>query len=1047
MTSRTFQSPPRPLTTLIAASLARITVAWWIALVLLTPATLAAQVNILTNRYDAQRTGANLKETSLTAANVNVTRFGKLYSYPVDGAVYAQPLYVQAVGINGSTHNVLYVATMNDKLYAFDADSSSAVPLWVRDFTNPPSVTAVPITDIVAANLNIIGNVGIQSTPVIDDVTGTLYLIARTKESGEYLQRLHAIDIATGNERTGSPVAISGSVPGTAADSTPGTSGRVIPFDPRMQAQRTGLALSNGVVLVAWGSHEDATPYHGWMMGFDAATLTRVSIYAVTPDFYGAGIWQGGRAPAIDASGNAYFATGNGKWDGTSNFGDSLLKFGVSRSGLVLNDFFTPGNEADLYANDDDLSGSGFTVLPGTNLLLGGGKEGVLYLIDANHLGHRVANDTQIVQRIPVSGGHVMGGPVFWSSSSAGPLVYNWSEDDVLRAYRLSNGRLETPAYAQGQVVSPGHPGGSLTLSANGVAEGTGIVWASLSTNRDGVHGLVAGILRAFNADTLAEIWSSEDNPGRDRVGTLMKFVPPVVVSGRVYLPNQDGAIAVYGLIPPDFAVTATPSNSAIAPGGVATFSISVSAVAGFTGAVGLEATGCPSGATVTFSPQSISGSGVATMTVAMPANAAPGTFQIAVAGTSGTLVRSAAPVVVNVTTASGESGAIGINFVGTNATAMSAAETAGAIPQTHWNNASGGSRSVPLALVDETGAAIGATVTWASNTTWATPITDQAGDGRMMKGYLDTSNTSTTTITVSGLRSRTYDVYVYADGDNRTYSRTGAYTITGPGITTTTVTLSDRASTNFSGTFTQAGNSIGNYVKFSVTGGEFTITASPTLPVSGTRRAPVNGLQIVPSTISTSAPAISVSFTGSSTSTMAAGDTAGVVVAAHWNDASGAARSAPLALVDAAGSPTGATITWGANGIWATGLTDSAGNNRMMRGYLDTSSTSTTAITVTGLSQGAYDVYVYADGANGAYSRTAAYTIAGPGITTTTIQLIDAANTNFAGGFTRASNSAGNYVRFSIDAGGFTITAKPVSGTNATLRAPVNGIQIVPRF
>jgi len=441
---------------------------------------LKAQIDVLTNRYDSQRTGANLTETTLTPANVNVNQFGKLYSYPVDGAVYAEPLYVSGVPIQGTARNVLYVATMNDKLYAFDADSASPSALWMRDFTGQ-GVTAVPITDIVSPTLNITGNVGIESTPVIDRATKTMYLVARTKENGSYVQRLHAVDIATGAARPGSPTTIAGSVPGTAPDSTPQSGDRVVPFDPKMQQQRTGLALSNGVVLVAWGSHEDLLPYHGWMMGFDAATLARIAIFAVTPDVYGAGIWQGGRGPTIDAAGNAYFATGNGDWDGVRNFGDSLLKFSVSRSGVTLVDYFTPSNERQLNLGDDDLSGSGFTLLPDTHLLLGGGKEGVLYLLNADHLGHKVANDTQIVQKIPVHAGHVMGGPVYWNSAKFGPLVYNWSEADVLVAYRLSGGQLIT--YAQGQVTSPGHPGGSLTLSARGSAENTGIIWASIPTS------------------------------------------------------------------------------------------------------------------------------------------------------------------------------------------------------------------------------------------------------------------------------------------------------------------------------------------------------------------------------------------------------------------------------------------------------------------------------------------------------------------------------------------------------------------------------------
>ena len=855
MMFRTLATTSRHVNARCGIALARTTIGACVVAALLVPAGAQAQINILTNRYDQQRSGANLKETKLTAANVSVNQFGKLYSYPVEGAVYAQPLYVTGITVQGSVRNVLYVATMNDKVYAFDADSASPTPLWTTDFTNPPSVTPVPITDIVPANLNIVGNVGIQSTPVIDRTTDTLYLVARTKENGSYVQRLHALDITTGRARAGSPVTIAGSVPGSALDSTAGASGRVITFDPKMQLQRAGLALSNGVVLVAWAAHEDVTPSHGWIMGFDASTLARVGIFAVTPDDYLGGIWQGGRAPTIDATGHAYFATGNGKWDGTRNFGNSLLKFSVSRSGLTLVDYFTPGNEAQLNLADDDLSGSGFTLLPGTNLLLGGGKEGVLYLLNSADLGRKVANDTQIVQRIGVSGGHVMGGPVVWNSPTAGPLVYNWSEDDVLKAYRLSDGRLATPPYAQGLVRSPGHPGGSLTVSANGSATNTGIVWSSIPTSTSVKHGLAAGILRAFNAETLEEIWTSEQNAMRDRAGMIMKFVPPVVANGKVYLPNHNNAVVVYGLLAPDFNVSVMPGSRVIAPGGNGAFSVTIGAQGGFAGRVDLSAIGAPAGTIVSFTPQSITGAGVASMTVAVPASTPVGSFKLTVSATSGGRVRSAA-VTVNVSTSSVGLGAIGINFVGSATTVMGAAERAGVVAQSNWNNASGATRSTALALRDETGATTGASITWAANNTWMLPTTDQAGNARMMKGYLDTTSTSTTRITVAGLSARAYDVYVYADGANTGYSRTAAYTISGAGTTTTTIKLTDAANTNFSTTFMRANNTNGNYVKFSINASGFTLTAVPVSGSNANLRAPVNGIQIVPTVTAASAVA-----------------------------------------------------------------------------------------------------------------------------------------------------------------------------------------------
>src|SRR4051812_14345413 len=396
MGRRTFATTPHHDRIIEPRSLARPAIAAWIVAALLIPVSLEAQVNVFTNRYDAARTGANLTETTLTTANVNVNQFGKLFSYPVDGAVYAQPLYVTGVTIQGTARNVLYVATMNDKVYAFDADSASPSPLWMTSFTSAAALP-VPVADIVGTNQDIVGNVGIEATPVIDPAAGTLYLVARTKEGESYVQRLHALDITTGLPRSGSPLTITGSVPGTALDSTVDAAGnRVVTFDPKMEQQRAALALTNGVVLVSWAGHHDLAPYHGWIMAFDATTLRPVTVFCVTPDANGGGIWQGGRAPTIDAAGNAYFATGNGKWDGVRNFGDSLLKFSVSRAGMALVDYFTPANEARLNIDDDDLSGSGFTLLPGTNFLLGGGKEGVLFLLDKDNLGKKTSNDAGV---------------------------------------------------------------------------------------------------------------------------------------------------------------------------------------------------------------------------------------------------------------------------------------------------------------------------------------------------------------------------------------------------------------------------------------------------------------------------------------------------------------------------------------------------------------------------------------------------------------------------------------------------------------------------
>lgn len=1234
----------------------------WLTPILLIAWPIHAQITISTNRYDGARTGANLSESTLTAANVSRDTFGKLYSYPVDGSVYAQPLYIPSVTIGGVARNVLYVATMNDKVYAFDADRPSGTPLWMRDFTSA-SVTPVPITDITADNKNIVGNIGIQGTPVIDTSTGTIYLLARTKENGSvYVQRLHALDITTGASRSGSPVTITGSVSGTAPDSTPGPGGQVVTFNPKMQSQRAALALSNGVVLIAWASHEDLKPYHGWIMGYDAATLAKVATFCVTPDAYEGGVWQGGRAPTIDAAGNAYFVTGNGAWDGSRNFGNSVLKFSVNRGGMSLLSYFTPGNYETLNVKDDDLGGSSFTLLPGTNLMLGGGKEGILYLLDAASLGGMTADDHQIPQRFDAGNGHVMGGPVFWDSATLGPMIYHWAEDDVLKAYRFSGGRVALPHDFEGPILSPGHPGGSLTVSANGSQPGTGIIWSSMPTNQDGIHGLVAGILRAFDAESLNQIWNSDQNAARDRVGTLMKFVPPVVVNGRVYMPSHDNAVHVYGLLssappqesappgtisidfvggntsamssaesagvvparnwnaafgsasgtplslvdtagtatsasvtwsapsgtwqlpvtdapgnarmmrgyldtgttststvrvtglpsgaydvyvyadgdnksydrsaaytisgpgiaattieltdaaglnfggtfarasgssgnyvrfaidgsgftldatptqpvggtrrapingiqivpsspqapPADFSIAVSPGSRTVTRGGQATYSVSVTGTNGFTGTVALSAQ-APAGGTATLNPATISGSGTAALTVTTTSSTPAGSSSLMITGTSGSVSRSTSVTLTVEDPPAASDGVISVDFVG-NSTTMAPGETAGVVLKSHWNAAAGSTRTDPMPLVDDAGRTTGASITWSSPSgTWSLPIADQPGHMRMMQGYLDTGTTSTTTVTVGGLAPGSYDVYVYADGDNKSYDRGAAYTLSGPGLSTTTVDLVDAAGTNFSGSFTAANGSAGNYVRFgiNITGQGFTLTATPTTPVSGTRRAPVNGLQIVPTSVPPPPPPpggaapIGIDFSGSNPSAMAADERAGVVAQNNWNTAAGNASTAALGLRDANGAATAASLTWTANGAWAVPIADAPGDARLMRGYLDTSSTSVTTVTVSGLGTGAYDVYVYADGDNRDFTRAASYQLSVAGGASYEMGLTDQPQTNFSGTFVQATGGAGNYVKFSIAGGGFTLTATPVSGTNTTLRAPINAIQIVPR-
>lgn len=807
-----------------------------------------AQVNVPTERYDNARTGANLLETTLTTSNVSVNTFGKLWSYTVSGSVQAQPLYLQNISINGVACNVLFIATMNDVVYAFNADSSSNTPLWTVDLTtrSAAGTTPVPIVDIVQSNtLNVVGNVGIESTPVIDTTTNTMYLVARTKESGQYFQRLHALDITTGAEKFGGPTVISGSVKGNGT----ANSGGVLTFNSLIENQRSGLALANGQILIAWASHEDLNPYHGWVMSYSATTLQQTGIFCTTPNGSMGGVWMSGRAPAVDAAGNVYYITGNGTWDGSTNFSEAILKFSTA-SGLALTDWFTPNNYAALTNADEDLGSSGPILIPGTDLLVGGGKQSAFYLMHTGSLGHENGTNGQIVQTLS-SSGETHAGPVYWNrGSGVGPWLYNWSnQSQPLVAYHFNGTTFDKTAVSTGSVIgAAGQSGGVLTLSANGGTAGTGIVWASIPASGDGDHGVLPGVLRAFNADNLTtELWNSNQNATRDALGNWPKYSAPLVVNGRVYQASfpadgvSNGAVSVYGLLNPNFTVSATPASQTIKPGASATYTVTVTPIGGFTGNVSLAATGLPTGLTGNLVASGTANVSVFTVTAA--ASLASGNYPLTLIGTSGTN-SSSATVNLTVTTTTPGTGVISIKFVGSGS-AMAASETAGVVAKSNWNQAAGGSGSV--ALLDETSTATNAKATWSTNNVWSLPIADNAGNYRMMRGYLDPLNASAT-VAVTNLPAHAngYNVYVYVDGDNGSATRTGSYKITGPGLNLTE-TATDSGNTNFSGTFTKAANSRGNYLLFTITGTQFTLTATPGSASTSTKRSPVNGMQIVP--------------------------------------------------------------------------------------------------------------------------------------------------------------------------------------------------------
>jgi outer membrane protein assembly factor BamB len=508
---------------------------------------LVAQVSVLTSHYDSFGTGTNNHETLLRPANITAAGFGKLYNYPVDGSVYAQPLYVPSVNVPGTgERNVLYVVTMNDKVYAFDADRPGA-PLWMRHLADAAAgVMPVPVADITGDNeLNIVGNVGILSTPVIDIRAHAMYLLARTKESGAYVQRLYALDIGTGKDKV-SPVVIEAQVKSSSKDAVNG----VLHFNPKTQNQRPALGLAKGRVIIAWASHEDIEPYHGWIMAYDTKGLRQVAVFCITPNGTEGGIWQSGRGPAIDKDGTIYYETGNGNWDGVTEFGESLLKLRVKRKAFSVVDYYTPGEYEELNRRDADFGSSGPLLVPNTNLVLCGDKHGVITLLNKNDLGKGSASTKQLLQAVSVKGGRILSGPVYWEGPS-GPVLYHWGEADFLKGFRFNGGTLESHYFARGDVGGHGSPGAAIAVSADGSKSGSGIVWGMLNIDRAADHGNAQGALYAYDAETLKQLWNSEQNNSRDKLGTLAKFVPPVVAGGKVYAATYDSGIAVYGLLGP----------------------------------------------------------------------------------------------------------------------------------------------------------------------------------------------------------------------------------------------------------------------------------------------------------------------------------------------------------------------------------------------------------------------------------------------------------------------------------------------------------------
>jgi hypothetical protein len=533
---------------------------------------------VFTYHNDISRLGTNQREYALTTSAaspfspISTSTFGKLFSCTVDAAIYAQPLWMSHFSSGGAIHNVVFVATERDTVYAFDADSAGCQNLW----GGPKSLLPAGETWVTSSDVNcsdLVPDIGITGTPVIDPSTGTMYVVTKTKTTAgapvTFHQRLHALSIFDGSEKFGGPVDIQAAVPGN-GDASKG-SPPTVSFDPLLHGQRPALLLENGHVVISWASHCDNGPYHGWVMSYSANTLAQEAVFNSSPNGGLSGIWMSGSGPAADAGGNIYFATGNGSWDGSVNFGDSIVKLGPPSSGLFTAanfDYFTPINQSSLNSVDEDLGSGGLLLLPdlssGANprLLVQAGKEGKIYLInrDTGGMGHFcttcTTGDTQIVQELPGAVGGMWGSPAFWN----GNLFFGGAGDN-LKAFSFSASSLVSGPTTQSSTGSFGFPGTTPSVSASGATNG--IVWAmdvsQYCTQQSPRCG--PAVLHAYDAMNLAtELWNSAQAAG-DSAGFAVKFTVPTVANGKVYIGTRGndtgtgassilGELDVYGLLP-----------------------------------------------------------------------------------------------------------------------------------------------------------------------------------------------------------------------------------------------------------------------------------------------------------------------------------------------------------------------------------------------------------------------------------------------------------------------------------------------------------------
>lgn len=503
----------------------RVVVASVLAAFILVPASYGQAVT--TYHYNNARTGANSQETILTPANVASGQFGKLFSLPVNGQVYAQPLYVPALTINNAVHNVLFVATENNDVYAYDADASGPA-LW---HVNLGTAQSFCCGDLVP-------KVGITSTPVIDLSRQAIYVVSATLTGLGTQFTLHSLDIKTGADRV-NPAIVKASVAGTGDGST----GGVLAFNATMHWQRTALLMDNGIVYFAFGGHQDTPPYHGWIFAYDGTSLRRLMVMCTTPNGSDGGIWQGGAGLSATGDGFIFAITGNGTFDapsGGSDYAMSVLKLNA-RQNMAVADYFTASNEATLSNSDLDMGSTGPLLVPGANLIVNGDKAGRMYVTNSLALGHFGATDHSVQEWQTNS--TFFGTPAFFNST-----LYYWGPGGTLEARQLSGSTFSSPTPGPvtntfGYTATP-----ALSVSANGNQDG--IVWATYPPSGLAWGPAFPGVLQAFDASNIGTLlWTSPaDSTSPDYAGSWSKWCPPTVINGKVYVGTFDGSVNVYGL-------------------------------------------------------------------------------------------------------------------------------------------------------------------------------------------------------------------------------------------------------------------------------------------------------------------------------------------------------------------------------------------------------------------------------------------------------------------------------------------------------------------